>query len=139
MHCFSSGGERFGVPDPELGFIDERQITLGQLVTGIGDRLDYTYDFGDDWKHELVVEDLLDHDPEVHYSILAAAKGACPPEDCGGVWGYADLKEILADPDHERHREMLDWFGLDDASEFDPGAVPTDHIEHELAFSGASH
>jgi hypothetical protein len=137
MHCFSSDGKGFGVPDPELGFIDERKVGLDELIGGIGDRLRYTYDFGDDWEHEILVEDLLDPDPGLHYPVLAASKGACPPEDSGGAWGYAELKEILADPNHEQHPEMLEWLGLDDASEFDPGAVPTHHIEYELALSGA--
>ncbi|MGH6887163.1 MAG: plasmid pRiA4b ORF-3 family protein, partial [Geminicoccales bacterium] len=89
MHAFSFAREEFGIPDPELGFSDERQVTLGELITGVGDRFRYTYDFGDDWEHEIVIEDLLDADPETHYPILVAAKGACPPEDCGGSWGYA--------------------------------------------------
>ena len=133
MHCFSSGPDEFGVPDPELGLADERHVTLGELIGGVGDRLRYTYDFGDDWQHEIVVEELLDPDPETHYPVLVAVKGARPPEDCGGPWGYADLKEIVADPSHERHQEMLDWLGLDTASDFDPAAVATDHIEEELA------
>ena len=137
MHVFTSGAEEFGIPDPELGFIDERLVSLGQLIGGVGDRLRYTYDFGDDWEHEIVVEELLDADPEIHYPVLVAAKGACPPEDCGGPWGYAELKEVLADPSHERHQEMLDWLGLDDASAFDPGAVAADDLEKELALSGA--
>jgi Plasmid pRiA4b ORF-3-like protein len=123
MHAFESGPDRFGSPDSELGFTDERAVSLGELIGDIGDRLLYTYDFGDDWEHEIVVEELLDTDPEVRYPVLVAAKGACPPEDCGGPWGYAELKEILADPAHERHQEMLDWLGLDDASAFDPKAV----------------
>ncbi len=123
MHCFSSGDDELGVPDPELGFIDERGVTIGELIGGVGDRLRYTYDFGDDWQHEIVVEDLLDADPGIHYPVLVAAKGACPPEDCGGSWGYAELKEILADSSHQQHQEMLDWLGLDNASEFDPDAA----------------
>lgn len=138
MHCFSSGREEFGEPDPELGFIDERHVSLGELIGGVGDRLRYTYDFGDDWQHEIVVEELLDPDPEIHYPVLVATKGACPPEDCGGPSGYAELKDTLADPSHEQHQEMLDWLGLDNASEFDPAAVATDDIEQELALSGAS-
>jgi hypothetical protein len=102
-----------------------------------GDRIRYTYDFGDSWEHEIVVEELLDHDPEAHYPVLLAAKGACPPEDCGGLWGYAELKEILADPTHDQHQEMLSWLGLDDASAFDPGELDADKIEEELALSGA--
>jgi hypothetical protein len=123
MHAFENGPERFGSPDSELGFTDERTVSLGELIGDVGDRLLYTYDFGDDWEHEIVVEELLDDDPEVRYPDLVAAKGACPPEDCGGPWGYAELKEILADPSHERHQEMLDWLGLADASAFDPKAV----------------
>ena len=55
MHMFTSGPEEFGNPDPELGHSDERRVSLGQLIGGIGDRLRYTYDFGDDWEHEIVV------------------------------------------------------------------------------------
>jgi len=137
MHVFTSGPDEFGTRDPELGFIDERRVTLGQLIGGVGDRLRHSYDFGDGWEHEIVVEELLDADPEVHYPALLAAKGACPPEDCGGPWGYADLKEILADPTHDRHEEMLDWLALAGASAFDPGGVDEDEIEEELALSGA--
>jgi hypothetical protein len=138
MHAFTSGGEEFGVPEPELGHTDERRVSLGQLIGGIGDRLRYTYDFGDDWEHEIVVEDLLDPDPDTHYPILVAAKGACPPEDCGGPWGYADLKAILGDPSHEQHQQMLDWLGLANSATFDPNAIATDHIEYELALNGTS-
>lgn len=123
MHVFESGPERFGSPDPELGFADERAVSVGELLGEVGDRLLYTYDFGDDWEHEIVVEKLLEVDPEARYPVLVAAKGACPPEDCGGPWGYAELKEILADSTHERHQEMLEWLELDDASAFDPEAV----------------
>jgi hypothetical protein len=138
MHVFTSGPEEFGEPNPELEFNDERRVSLGQLIGGIGDRLRYTYDFGDNWEHEIVVEDLLDPDPDTHYPMLVAAKGACPPEDCGGPWGYADLKEILADPDHEQHQEMLEWLGLENSSEFDPNANAADQLEQEVALNGAS-
>jgi hypothetical protein len=137
MHVFSFGDEKFGVPDPELGFSDERQVTLGELVD-LGARFRYTYDFGDDWEHEITVEGLLDADPDTHYPVLVAATGACPPEDCGGRWGYANLRQILADPDHDEHQEMLQWIGLDNASEFDPAAVTTEDIDYELALTGAS-
>lgn len=137
MHMFSFSEEKFGIPDRELGFSDERQATLGELID-LGARFRYTYDFGDNWEHEILVEDLLDADPDTHYPVLVAAKGACPPEDCGSPWGYANLKEILADPNHDEHQEMLEWLGLDNASEFDPAAVATEDIDYELALSGAS-
>ncbi len=137
MHVFTFADEEFGVRDPELGHADERKVTLGGL-TDIGARFRYTYDFGDDWEHEILVEDLLDPDPETHYPILVASKGTCPPEDCGGTWGYANLKAILANPSHDEHQNMLDWLGLTNASEFAPTAVPTEDIDYELALSGAS-
>jgi hypothetical protein len=138
MHCFTCGPDEFGEPHPDLDFADERHVRLDELIGGVGDRLRYTYDFGDNWEHEILVEDLLDADPEIHYPALAAAKGACPPEDCGGPSGYANLKAILADPRHDEHQEMLDWLGLTNASQFDPAAIATDHIEEELALTGAS-
>jgi hypothetical protein len=137
MHVFSFGEEGFGVPDPERGFSDERQVTLGELID-LGARFRYTYDFGDDWEHEIVVEDLLDADPDTHYPVLVAAKGACPPEDCGGPWGYANLREILADPRHDEHQDMLEWLSLDNATEFDPNAVTLEQLEEEVALNGAS-
>jgi hypothetical protein len=137
MHVFSVGGEEFGIPDRELGFSDERQVTLGELID-LGARFRYTYDFGDDWQHEITVEDLLDADPDTHYPVLVAAKGACPPEDCGGPRGYANLRQILADPNHDEHQDMLEWLSLDNASEFDPAAVTTEDIDDELALTGAS-
>ncbi len=97
MHAFSFGEQEFGIPDPELGFSDERQVTLGELID-VDARFLYTYDFGDDWQHEILVEDLLDADPDTHYPTLTAAKGACPPEDCGGPWGYATSKTSSPSP-----------------------------------------
>lgn len=138
LHAFSFGEEEFGPRDAELGldFSDERRVTLGKL-TDIGARFRYTYDFGDNWEHEIIVEDLLDPDPDTHYPTLVAAKGACPPEDCGGTWGYADLKELLVDPSHDEHQERLEWLGLESASEFDPNAVTIEQLEEELALNAA--
>jgi hypothetical protein len=139
LHAFSFGEEEFGPRDPELqlNFADERKVTLDQLID-IGTRFRYTYDFGDNWEHEILVEDLLDPAPDTHYPTLVAAKGACPPEDCGGPWGYSDLKAILADPNDEQHQEMLEWLGLENASEFDPTTAPSENIDYELALTSAS-
>jgi hypothetical protein len=138
LHAFSVGEEEFGPRAPELAldFADERKVTIGEL-TDIGTRFRYTYDFGDNWEHEILVEDLLDPAPDTHYPILVAAKGACPAEDCGGKWGYADLKAILADPSDEQHQEKLEWLGLDNPTEFNPSTIATDQLERELALNSA--
>jgi hypothetical protein len=94
----------------------------------------YTYDFGDDWEHDIVLEKILPADPGTAYPVCLAGKGACPPEDCGGAWGSSDLKATLADPSDDEHEAMLEWLGLDDASEFDPAAFSPDAVNARLAF-----
>ncbi len=136
MHSFSFGDERYGLAH-EFGDRDEREATLGELV-GPGTRFRYTYDFGDDWEHQIVVEKLLDSDPDTHYPALLVARGACPPEDCGGAWCYDDLKLILADPNDDQHQERLDWLGLDDAGGFDPAVVDFDRLSARVAFVAAA-
>ena len=64
-----------------------------------------------------------------------AGKGACPPEDCGGAWGYAELKEILADPAHEDHQDRLEWLGLDAGKDFDPKKFSVAEVNARLARS----
>jgi Plasmid pRiA4b ORF-3-like protein len=88
MHVFSPASREYGVPDPDLGHRDEGEITLARVLQGPGDRLIYTYDFGDDWDHELMFEHEVPAEPGAVYPRCVAGKGACPPEDCGGPWGY---------------------------------------------------
>jgi len=120
LHMFEAGGVRYGVGDPELEFRDERQVTLADLVTGEGTKIEYTYDFGDDWDHEILVEQGHTAGETDRYPACLAGEGACPPEDCGGPGGYERLREVLADPDDPEHQDMLDWLGLDHAAQFDP-------------------
>lgn len=70
------------------------------------------YDFGDGWQHDIVVTGLLPataDSPKVAFCIEGG--GACPPEDCGGLWGYANLQKILKNKRHEEHRRMREWLG----------------------------
>jgi hypothetical protein len=120
MHLFSVNGQDYGSPDPELGHASDRNVLLSQVLSDPGDRLSYTYDFGDDWEHDIVLEETRTAVAEETYPSCVAGKGACPPEDCGGAWGYAELKEILATPSHESHQDMLEWLGLDAGKDFDP-------------------
>jgi len=132
LHVFSTAAGDYGVPDPELGFRNERNARLGQFLTQQGDRIQYAYDFGDGWEHDIVLEKRLDPDPEAQLPTCLAGKGACPPEDCGGASGYADVKEIVADPRREDHDEMLDWLGLESAEEFEPAACDLVEINEAL-------
>ncbi len=65
-------------------------------------------------------EKVLVPDPTIRYPVCVTGKRACPPEDCGGVWGYVELLEALASPDHPEHTSMIEWAGDDfDAEAFD--------------------
>lgn len=132
LHAFSDGSFRYSSPDSGLECRDERGMTLGGLLAGAGGPAGYIYDFGDDWEHELVLERTLPAEPGTRYPVCLAGEGACPPEDCGGVWGYMELRDALADPDHERHEESLDWLGLQTAAGFDTARFDADEVNRAL-------
>ena len=121
MHAFRLGIEQYGVPNREFPdmFRNERNVRLDQLV-GKGDKLIYEYDFGDGWEHELKIEKELTPEPGIRYPRCTAGKRACPPDDCGGPWGYEHLLEVLRDPKHDEHEELREWIGGDfDSEAFD--------------------
>lgn len=132
MHVFSTPWRNYGLPDSDLGYADESKVALTQILAQPGAAMRYTYDFGDDWEHDIVLEKVLPSGHAARLSCLAG-KGACPPEDCGGAWGYASLKEVLADPDHEDHEELLEWMGLDSAKDFDPARFRLDEVNARLS------
>ena len=99
------------MPDSDFG-----QRTLAGWETPIktyfvepGITADYIYDFGDDWRHTVQFEAILDKDPAVKYPVCIAGERACPPEDCGGIPGYEGMLEVLSDPDHEVYEDQVTW------------------------------
>jgi Plasmid pRiA4b ORF-3-like protein len=136
LHVFSDGQTEYGRPDPELPFSDERTAALGDLLPRERSQARYTYDFGDNWEHKIVLEKQLAAEPGRVYPVCVAGAGACPPEDCGGAWGYEHLREVLADPISEEHEDMLAWLGLDKATDFDPHQFDIDHVNRMLAAVG---
>ncbi|PXY28449.1 plasmid pRiA4b ORF-3 family protein [Prauserella muralis] len=117
---------RYGPPDPDWddGVVDDSAVTLSRLV-GAGDTAGYVYDFGDDWQHLLTVEAVTAPEPGVRYPRCVDGQGACPPEDVGGVPGYAEFVEGLGDPAHPEHTELVEWWGSDrvDPHHFDLAAA----------------
>ena len=81
----------------------------------------YTYDFGDNWQHSVVLEKVLEAEPGAFYPVCTAGKKHAPPEDIGGIGGYYDFLEALRDPQNPQHGDMLEWIG---GSEEDPGFDP---------------
>lgn len=129
LHTFSVGGERFVPRDGPDGLFDEKarsedEVVLSGLFDAGHKQLDYTYDFGDDWRHRVRIEKRVTLDDEDRECVCLGGERACPPEDVGGVLGYLDLVDALADPLSDRHEEALDWLGDDfDPEAFDPVAA----------------
>lgn len=134
LHVFNVGQAQYGVPDPELGFRDEHATKLNELVAP-GGSLEYNYDFGDSWDHEILVEEATVAESGQPCPRCVAGEGACPPEDSGGVGGYLRLVEVLADPGHEEHQFMLEWLGLDSRDQFDPARFDPDDANRRLVVS----
>lgn len=96
----------------------------------------YEYDFGDNWVHELVLEEVLSVDETAStepaemavYPRCLAGEHACPPEDCGGVWGYAHFLEAMQNPEHPEHDRYMEWIG----GAFDPEAFDLDKITQQF-------
>jgi len=134
MHEFSLGQRRFGRPNPEDRLMgmpsveNERTVRLSSVLGRVGAKVIYTYDFGDGWEHGIVLEKRLPVDLNTTYPVCTDGQLACPPEDCGGVPGFYDLVEALADPNHERHAELRDWIGDD----YDPQAFSLDEVNRRL-------
>jgi hypothetical protein len=125
LHEFIVGEQHIGAPAAEDFFdtddeiIDESTVRVADAV-GSKRKFRYWYDFGDDWWHEIAVEKRLPADPDAPPATLVDGARACPPEDCGGPWGYAELLEALADADHPDHDDMMRWIGPIDPERFDP-------------------
>jgi hypothetical protein len=133
LRHFRVGETYYSLPIPgadweDAGEADARRVKLAQVAPRVKAKFEYEYDFGDSWEHDVVVEKILPPEPGVKYPVCLAGKGACPPEDVGGVWGYADFLEAIADPKHEEHDRYLEWIG----GEFNPDAFDPDEVNRAL-------
>ena len=115
LHEFEIGGQRYGMPDADYDLPGEvtrdSTVKLSKALPRKGASLLYTYDFGDNWIHSVVLEDIVLVESETKYPRIVDGARACPPEDSGGPYGYADLLAILAKPRHKEHRQMHEWAG----------------------------
>jgi hypothetical protein len=130
LHEFRAGKKQYGTPMPggHVRIHDETETRLYRVLTKPRQRMLYEYDFGDCWKHEVVLEEVIRGGAPLEHPVCVAGERACPPEDCGGVWGYQDLLEAVADPEHPDHEDRMDWLG--DA--FDPEAFDRDAVNRRL-------
>ena len=135
LHMFTKDGRRYSVPSPwDNDFrmpgtprdLDERKFRINQLLRREKDWMAYMYDFGDSWEHKVTLQKILPHDPDVRLPACIGGRRRCPPEDCGGVWGYYEMLDSLKDPNAPNHEEMKEWIGERfDPDVFSPQAVDT--------------
>lgn len=83
---------------------------------------------GDSWRHTIVIEKSVPAEAGVKYPRCIAGERACPPEDCGGPWGYPEFVDAIQNRKHKQHRELLEWVG----GEFDPEEFDLEAVNEEL-------
>jgi hypothetical protein len=126
---FKTLGYRIGEPTDDMDdffgsgkLIDASTITLAAVITGTKEKMEYEYDFGDGWIHQVVVEKFLPRDSKSKYPVCTGGQLNCPPEDCGGVDGFYHLLDSIRNKKHPEHKNMLEWLG---------GPFDTDYFEPE--------
>lgn len=128
IRVFVSKTDPFG-DELDMEGDDEDAVTLAEVCPKVKSKLTYEYDFGDGWEHVIEVQKIVESNPGEAYPRCLAGKKACPPEDCGGVFGYYRMLEVAADPEHEEYDEIIEWLGED----FDPEAFDIDEVNEMLA------
>jgi len=127
---------KIGIPDDDFddGTVAGWETPVASFFMEVGDALEYEYDFGDGWTHEVTLVGVMLREPGRKYPVCVDGGRACPPEDCGGIGGYEELLQALADSSHEEHRNMADWlkghaknYWPYRPDEFDPASVKFDN------------
>jgi len=133
LHQFISGRTFYGIQDDEFSsemeVEDENKYKLNQLLQSEKEAIKYEYDFGDGWEHKILLEKISPYENDKQLPRCIEGKRACPPEDCGGIWGYQELLDTLKDPEHPEYEDMLEWLG----GEFDSEAFRVDETNEMLA------
>ena len=138
LHEFVVGDRVYGVPTPDDEFYERKvykavAIRLKTLTERGVDRFLYVYDFGDHWRHDIIVEEIRDGDADTEYPAFVDGAGRCPPEDVGGTDGFMEFLEAVLDPGHEEHKRMIEWYG----GSFDPADIDAERIRRVLGMFSA--
>ncbi|KIL96922.1 TnpR protein [Paramagnetospirillum magnetotacticum MS-1] len=132
---FRVGDKIYSEPYPDDDMYERKtynakSIRLKTLVErGVGQFL-YTYDFGDNWQHDIVIEGVRDGEAEIDYPVFVDGARRCPPDDVGGAPGFMDFLEAMLNPTHEEHRRMIEWYG----KSFDPLDINEAHVRRVLSW-----
>ncbi len=109
---------------------DSTKVKLADIFNYAGQKYNYKYDFGDDWDHQVMLEEITEG--SVIRAVCLAGKGFCPPEDCGGPWGYARLLEVLNGPKDQEYKETRAWLGLKRGQQWDVNAFDVKAVNENL-------
>jgi hypothetical protein len=127
LHQFEKDAKYWGVPEwdefDELNLIQESKTQLAKVLKAEGDSMVYEYDFGDNWRHEILLEKILPAEATLSRPVCLSGERRCPREDVGGVSGYDEFLEVIFDPTHEEYEHLVGWAGGHFIDEFDLKAV----------------
>jgi hypothetical protein len=135
LHQFKRDGKK-GVPQWdafELNLLDESKTSLATVLTIEGDAMLYEYDFGDNWRHQVVLEKILPAEGTPEKPVCVDGDRRCPPEDVGGISGYGEFLKAVLDPKHKSHDRYVQWFGGHFVDGFDLAAVNDTLSQHAVA------
>jgi hypothetical protein len=130
LHEFTIKRQRYSLPDPDAftvsDALSENHVRLADVAT-LRTKFIYHYDFGDSWRHAILVEKV---DPELDPPVPQCIAGAraCPPEDCGGPWGYAEKVRVASSDGDEDADEQREWLG-----DYDPELFELEVVNKQLA------
>lgn len=110
--------------------IKASKAKLSDFLEKKSQKFSYTYDMGDSWEHKLTVKKIFEtEDDDNNYPVVLDGARSCPPEDCGGVWGYQEILELLKNPEHPDYEERItDWLGED----FDPESFNMNEVNKKF-------
>ena len=113
LYSFEIGNLLIEIPDDiyddfDYKVINSKRTKVDKYFDEI-EKLEYTYDFGDNWIHNIQIEKVLESEEKLENPVCLKAKMASLPEDCGGPWGYEDLLNVINNPKDERYQDMKDW------------------------------
>ena len=127
-----------GIPNDDEDFANYKTLPgwkqkISDYFSKENQSANYIYDFGDNWEHKIILEKILPKENNITYPLCVKGERACPPEDCGGTYGYEDFLKIIRDPDDEQHERMLEWIGGEfDSEHFNPKEVIFDDPAERL-------
>jgi hypothetical protein len=133
LHVFRGGKTEYATRDGDqavtsLGGRDEWETQVGEVLPAVGSKIVYEYDFGDGWVHDILLERIVPTEEGTPLPVCLAGTRACPPEDCGGPYRYANFVIAIRDPKHPDYHHWREWFDGD----FDPEAFDLEAINNRL-------